>query len=401
MTGLRLWSLLRSVSGVVVGGMLINAPAFGQFGQADCGCGGPSMRAVAPISMMAAAPAYQCPTPTAYAPISAAAYNAPGCYCYTPQPPPVATTIAITPLAQLQPVTKAEVREVQVMKHRAVTKTVSRPTMKVRYVESPVTAYRQVAETKTVEVPHTMYQNVTEMKQVVSNKSQWKTVMQPIPKMTAQQYDCRPGLLGAMNRASYSTRQAFTPSYIPRREFVPQVCVCNVPQQKTVAVPAKRTVAYNTTRLEPYQTTQRVAEQYMDNEQVQVTTYEPYYETEKRTAMVTSYVVAPIGAGGSAVANGAEPTPAKTADQKLNDKSTNGTFQLQSYPGPRSSNSERPANSKPEFHSAEPPVAQQFAEPTPGPSVVQVTGWKAYRGKKEDDRSHKAGNGSSLAIAAK
>ncbi len=44
-----------------------------------------------------------------------------------------------------------------------------------------------------------------------------------------------------------------TPSYIPRREFVPNVVAYNVPMQRMVAIPTTRQVAYNVARMEPYQ----------------------------------------------------------------------------------------------------------------------------------------------------
>src|SRR5690606_31807343 len=102
-------------------------------------------------------------------------------------------------------------------------------------------------------------------------------------------YDPRPGLAGALNRMSYSTRMAFTPNHIPRREFVPNVVAYNVPVTRTVAVPTTRTVTYNVAKLEPYVTTQRVARQIVETVDTKVTVRVPYTETRVVTVPTTRY----------------------------------------------------------------------------------------------------------------
>ena len=114
-----------------------------------------------------------------------------------------------------------------VTKYRAEARVVQKPVVRTEYQDRPVTAYRPVTIQQTAEVPAVTYQQVTECRPVTANNSYWRTAWQPVPKMHPLQYDPSPTLLGEMNRWSYATRMAFTPNFIPRREFVPNVVAYN------------------------------------------------------------------------------------------------------------------------------------------------------------------------------
>ena len=261
---------LNSVVRLAFAATLASAPTIlpAQFWRASsggCNCGGPAPMAQmsAPVSM------------------AAASFDAtPGCQCYTPAPAPVTTAVVQACPQYMQPIHQTMYRDVPVTQYRPVKKMATRQVMKTKMVDKPVTTYKQVVETKMQEVPTTTYQTITEMKQVVNNRSHWQTTMQPVPKMSACQYDPRQGMLGSMNRSAYNFRQAFTPDNIPRKEFVPQVCVCNVPTQRTVAVPTTRQVAYQTTRLEPVTVMQQVATYVPETVEEEVTVMEPYTVTK-------------------------------------------------------------------------------------------------------------------------
>ena len=238
------------------------------------------------------------------------------CGCYAPAPAPVVTTSCQC----LQPVTQMVARQMQVTEYRQAQKVEKRAVQKVRMVSKPATAYRQVMEARTVEVPAMTYQTVTEMVPKTINKSRWQTISQPIPKMAACQYDSRPGMMGKMNRLGYQARTAFQPNFVTHRQFIPQVCQCNVPVQRQVAVPTTRKVTYNTAKTVPYETTHQVAEYYTDYEDVTVTAMEPVTVTKTvhvpvtRMAVVDPYTGMAIAPQGTQTAR--EPTPVRSAENK-------------------------------------------------------------------------------------
>jgi hypothetical protein len=301
----------------------------------------------------------------------------------------------------MQPVTETVYRDVPVTEYRQETRTVRKPVLRTVYEDQAVTAYRQIMIPQTVEVPSVSYQTVTECQPITVNRSFWRTVYQPVQKGCACDYDSRPGLMGWMNRQSYEMRMAFTPNYITRREFVPNVQAYNVPMQRTVAVPSTRSVTYNVAKLEPYQTTQKVARtitEYIDQE---VTAYVPY-TTTKTVAVGTRTRMAyvdPFG-GGSTTALG--PTPDRTAEQRAvqqraqtntpkkqtssNNSQFDGRVQQQSF------QFEQPSPIAPPS-SASPATATPIEEPPPFgslnelgqapkssvPSAVRVAGWRPTR----------------------
>ena len=231
------------------------------------------------------------------------------CGCAQPvamAPAPVVTSACCappTPVACLTPVAQTVYREMPVTEYRPVAKVVKTPVVRVAYEDRPVTAYRQVMETKTASVPSMDYQTVCENRMQTVNQSYWRTNWQPVAKCEPCQYDPRPGFMGSMNRFSMQMKNAMTPSYIPRREFVPNVVAYNVPQQRTVAIPTTRQVAYNVARLEPYQTTERVAVQKVDYVDQTVTAYEPY-TVNKTVAVGTTTTYAWSGSPGAVTALG-------------------------------------------------------------------------------------------------
>ena len=139
--------------------------------------------------------------------------------------------------------------DVQVLQYRPVQKTQQCPVQKVVFVDQPVTVMKQVIEPKTCPVQSVTYQTVSECKQVCVNRGYWQTTMQPVPKMAPCQYDQRPTLLGELNRLGYYTRMAFTPDFILRRDYIPQVQMVNVQQNRVVAIPTVRQVTYNVARM--------------------------------------------------------------------------------------------------------------------------------------------------------
>ena len=176
---------------------------------------------------------------------SAQWFSSPGCGCATQ---PVARPIAQTCYQQV-PVTQ----------YQQVKQTVRRPITEVEYVEEPVTTYRPVVETKTVDIPVTQYQNVTEYQTRVTQTGSWQTNYHCRQKLTPCQYDPSPSPLGALNRAAYRIRSAFTPNVVATRQFVPRTCTAQVPVTRQVAVQSVQQQTYQVTKYVPEQTTRKVA----------------------------------------------------------------------------------------------------------------------------------------------
>jgi hypothetical protein len=237
---------------------------------------------------------------------------------------------------------------------------------------------RQVMETKTCDVQSVSYQTVAECKQVCVNKGFWQTTMQPVPKMAPCQYDQRPTLLGELNRLGYYTRMAFTPDFIPRRDYVPNVQMVNVQQNRVVAVPTVRQVTYNVARMEAVQETRKVAKLETIMEDRTYTAMEPFTTTQ-RMAVGTTYqyaMVDPVtGAQTALVPNGstataAAPTPADQPVQRRAATPNGETFKSLSAP-----------NQKTE---AEPTLAEPKGKVASAPAVkvgptVHTVGWRASR----------------------
>jgi hypothetical protein len=290
----------------------------------------------------------------------------------------------------MQRVTTMEERQVQVTAYVDEERTVKVPKVETVTEQVPVTAYRTEMETRTAEVPGIAYQQCTECQQVTQNRSYWQTYYQPVPKMSPCQYDPRPGFAGAFNRAMYSSRMAFTPNYIPHRQYVPNVVAYNVPVTRTVAVPTSRTVAYNVAKLVPYETTRPVARNVVTYEERTVTVKVP--RTETRTVQVPTTRWAYVDSFGGGSVSAARPTPAikAEADQHVKSRTAEadkapatespGNFKPLSYPRPKTEALPRDL----EVHSrpAPAPAPTEEANVTalrPVPSAVRVANWQPTR----------------------
>jgi len=307
--------------------------------------------------------------------------------CNTCAAPPV--TVMANPCQPcLQPVTTMEERQVQVTAYRDEERVVKKPVVRTVMEEVPVTAYRTVNETRTAEVPGVAYQQCTECQQVTQNNSYWRTQYQPVAKVSPCQYDARPGFAGAFNRAMYSSRMAFTPNYIPRREYVPNVVAYNVPMTRTVAVPTSRTVTYNVAKLEPYETTRTVARNIVEYEERTVMVKVPY--TDTRTVQVPTTRYAYVNSFGGNSVSAARPTPtmkaqadpqhvptrSAEAENKVNPAPSSGDFKPLSYPRPKTEALPR------DLEVQTRPAPANEANVTalrPVPSAVRVAGWRPSR----------------------
>lgn len=163
------------------------------------------------------------------------------------------------PLVQAVQVQQPQFAQVQTTEYVPETKTVQVPQTFTEYETRQVTAYRPVSETRTVNVPHVEYQTVQEMRQCTQDQGRWVTQYQPNVKVSPCEYDSRTNIFGALNRASYQVRSAFTPNYTTARIYQPNIVTSMVPSYRTVAVPTTRQLSYNVVRNEPYQSTVQVA----------------------------------------------------------------------------------------------------------------------------------------------
>jgi hypothetical protein len=309
--------------------------------------------------------------------------------CNTCAPPPV--TVMANPCPCLQPVTETVQKEVQVTAWHDEERVVPRQVVRTAWEDREVTAYRTEYETRTAEVPGVAYQQCTECQQVTQNRSYWQTYYQPVPKMSPCQYDPRPGFAGEMNRLGYSMRMAFTPNYIPRRQFVPNVVAYNVPVTRTVAVPTTRQVSYNVAKVVPYTTTQRVARQIVETVEEKVTVRVPHTETRTVSVPVTRWAMVDPFGGGSVSA--ARPTPSRTAqgEQKVEQKSAEGhkeptespgEFRPLSYPRsrvPATEHRDLEVHTRPNETSPGDSTKASVTSARPVPSAVRVAGWRPSR----------------------
>ena len=161
--------------------------------------------------------------------------------------------------AQRVPVVQQCYQQVPVTEYQQVRQKVRRPVTEVEYVEQPVTRWRPVTETKTVNETVTQYQNVTEYQTVNKECGYWTTNYYCNPKKTPCEYDPTPTPLGALNRAAYRVRSAFTPNTITRRQFVPQTIAQQIPVTRRVAVQSVQPRTYQVTKYVQEQSTQKVA----------------------------------------------------------------------------------------------------------------------------------------------
>ncbi len=357
-------------------------------GGGGCSCNAPSYMGPPPIMRQTAAAFGAAPMMTASYAYNDAMQCGPPIACHIEQPmqmvhvqqfAPVVRTVAVQ---QLQPVIHPVMQDVRVTEYQPVKQTVSKPVVRTEYVDQMVTEMRPISELKTVNVPTVDYQTVTEYKTVQKQVGYWVTKNIPTGRVPSWQYDNRPNAAGAMNRASYDLRNAFTPQYKEARQFIPQTMTCTVPCSKRVSVPGMKQVTYNITRMEPTQTTRKVAVNRVTYETAEVTVMKPVQVVRTmQTGTRVSY--APIGStavgaapGGTAI--GLQPTPdakasairqkpPRTAEgnepldpSEFNNNKKGGAFLESADPlGPRLSESSAPA--------------KKFS----APSVVRVSQWVA------------------------
>ena len=189
-------------------------------------------------------------------------------------------TQTVVAVQQLQPVHQPVMQTVQAVEYRPVKQTVSKPVVTTEYVDQAVTVMQPVSELKTVNVQTVDYQTITEYKTVQKQVGYWATQNVPTNRVAAYQYDNRPNALGAINRASYNMRTAFTPQYQQVRKFVPQTMTCQVPCKRQVAVPGMKQVTYNVTKMQPMQTTRKVAVNKVIYQQAEETVMKPFQITK-------------------------------------------------------------------------------------------------------------------------
>lgn len=218
---------------------------------------------------------------------------------------PVVQTVSCAP--QTQAVMQTVYKEVPVVEHVAVKQTVKKPIVETAWVDQPVTEYKPVTEMRTMDVPTVHYQDVQECQTVTKNMGYWRTQYVPNQKGNPCEYNHLPGFGGWMTRQSVELRNAFTPDYQVRREYVPQTVVQAVPVTRRMAVQGTKQVSYNVTSMVPYQTTRKVAvanTKWVDEE---VTVMKP--QTVMKTMAVGRQIAyLPVGAG-TGTASAMQPTP--------------------------------------------------------------------------------------------
>lgn len=218
----------------------------------------------------------------------------------------------VQPVQTIQVQAQACYQTVPVTEMRQIRQTVQRPVIETAYVDQQVTEYKPVIENKAATIPTVSYQTVTECQTVQRDMGRWVTEYQCRPQMHAWEYDGRPDLLGAINRASYNVRMAFTPQVYSRRVYVPNVVTQAIPVSRQVAVHGTKTVNYQVSRLVPVTTTRKVAVNTVKMVAQEVVTHHP----------VTTMRVVPVGSamalapGFSSTALAPTPDPISTATQQ-------------------------------------------------------------------------------------
>ena len=356
-------------------------PGFG--GGRNCGCSAPSYMGTPPIMRQSASAFGAAPMSTAAYAYNDGFQSGPPMACQIEQPVqvvhvPVVQTVAVQ---QLQPVIHPVMQQVAVTEFHPVKQTVSKPVVRTEYVDQTVTEMRPVTEQKTVNVQTVDYQNVTEVKQVQKQTGYWVTKNCPTGKVPSWQYDNRPNFAGAMNRASYEMRNAFTPMYKQTREFIPQTMTCSVPYTKQVAVPGMKQVTYNVTRLEPTQTTRKVAVNKVYYEPTEITVMKPV-QVVKTMQTGTRVSYAPIGGTAIGSAPGTNGAPAvglkPTVDEKASRPRVPRQAEKDNDLDPEVINKRSGASlNPPDRHEVQLTESTVSARKFTPPSVIRVSQWVA------------------------
>ena len=247
-----------------------------------------------------------------------------------------APVVQQTACVAVQPVQQTVYQKVPVTKYRTVSRTERRPVNRTVYEDREVTVMQQVTEQRTVQQPYTTYQSITSYQPRTQDYSRWQTVYRPNCKVSPCEYDGRPGFGGWLNRTRKEFTNAFTPSRVATRQYVPDVRTAMVPVTTRVPITATRPVTYNVARMVPVKTKQRVAVLKQEYEDVPVTAMVPYTEMETvavGTQVQMAYVSPGFGAAGMTAA-APQPTRAASNDQQQVPRkasNSNGTSKLQSY----------------------------------------------------------------------
>lgn len=210
---------------------------------------------------------------------------------------PMMQTTSCRPAMQAIPVTQQCYQTVPVTEYQQVKERVRRPVSEVAYVDEPVTTYRPVVETRTVDVPTTTYQDVVEYQTVSKQSGHWVTNYQCRNKMSPCEYDPRNNFFGFMNRTGQTVRNAFTPSMVANREWVPQTCVSQVPVTRKVAQQCVQKQTYQVTKYVPEMSTRKVAINKVRWEEHEVVALKPVTVMKTVSAGTqTAWTYAPMGA---------------------------------------------------------------------------------------------------------
>lgn len=354
-------------------------------GAGNCGCSAPTLMGSPPIMHQSAAAFGAAPMmPVSYA-YNDAVQCGPPIACHIEQPAQVVHVQAVAPVThtvvavqQLRPMVQPVMQDVQVTEYHPVKRTVSKPVVTTEYVDQTVTEMRPVSELRTVNVPTTDYQTVTEYRTVKRDVGYWATKNVPTGRVNAWQYDNRPNMAGAMNRASYNMRNAFTPQYQQARQYIPQTMTCTVPYCKKVAVPGMKQVTYNVQSMQPTQTVRKVAVNKVTYQTAEVTVMAPVQVTKTmQVGTRVSYHPAGTTAVGSAPSstNGPgtalNPTPDPNQKVPARTAAPNGGLDSNEFNNKRSSLDTNDTFGQRVSDVAEPVKA------TSAPSVVRVSLWVA------------------------
>ena len=423
-----LFGLTSLWGGLAVLSLCGNASAqwFPGSGSGSCGCSSPTLMGPPPIMRQSAF------SSASYgaAPVSMASYgygDAVQCgapiACTIDQPvqqmqvvhvqavaPPV--TQQVVAVKQMQQVVQPLMQDVAVTEYRPVKQMVSKPVTTTEYVEQPYTVMTPVTEQRTAQVATVDYQTVTEYKTVKKQVGGgWVTQNVPTNRVSAYQYDNRQNVLGAMNRASYNMRSAFTPPYQQVRQYQQgQTMTCTIPCTRKVAVPGMKQVTYNVTRMQPTQSTRKVAVTRTTYQQAEVTVMAPVQVT-KTMQVGTRISYAPAGttissnpASGGGI--GLAPTPIdqnssatkpRTGEQTANPKGglDEGNFNKQGA----AIEQQDPYGSRLGENSIPAKTFTAASKPSQAPSVVRVSQWVARTSTSTNPSSNPQPSGKSAAIS--
>ena len=287
-----------------------------------------------------------------------------------------------------QPVAQTCYQTVPVTEYRPEVRKVMKAVPETKYVDQTFTEYVPVTEQKTANVQTVNYQNVTECRQVSRDMGGWQTQYQPVPKMSACDYDKRPTFMGWLNRNAYSVRSAFTPNYRVTRSYQPNIVTQNIPVTRQVAVPSTRQVTYNVTRYEARQTTRKVAVQttkYVEAEETVMTPRTVYRTVPTGTAITYGAVPYGVPTSRTALAPVPDPVSASGSDSyKRSDATREADSTDKNTPIKRSSYETAPTNTTDPFFSEDSrvapvadPIATTASSSRPVPSAVRVSrGWR-------------------------